>query len=204
MVEPLGLGQSVFVDTANGFQGDEREVMIFSPVVADGMSDGASRWVGSPPNLINVAVTRARDALFVVADLGYCQKQDGILGELVRYCGDVEALRKSSLAELELFSWMISRGWEPTVHPQIGKVRVSFSLRSKSGQRLAIDVERSDGSAIAGGMNADAREAHVLGHGHELFRVSAQEVLQTPYEVVHQLELRLNSELTVPPWFPPI
>jgi very-short-patch-repair endonuclease len=55
-------------DTVHKFQGDERDVMIFSPVVSSGVSDGAIRFLQGNPNLFNVAITRARAALIVVGD----------------------------------------------------------------------------------------------------------------------------------------
>lgn len=59
------------VDTVHKFQGDERDIMIFSPVVANGISQGALGFLRRTPNLFNVAITRARAELLVVGDLGY-------------------------------------------------------------------------------------------------------------------------------------
>ena len=58
------------VDTVHKCQGDERDVMIFSPVVSSGVSDGALSFLRSNPSLFNVAITRARAALIVVGDKG--------------------------------------------------------------------------------------------------------------------------------------
>jgi very-short-patch-repair endonuclease len=55
-------------DTVHKFQGDERDVMIFSPVVSEGITDGALGFLRNNPNLFNVAITRARAALVVVGD----------------------------------------------------------------------------------------------------------------------------------------
>jgi very-short-patch-repair endonuclease len=55
-------------DTVHKFQGDERDVMIFSPVVSTGITDSALGFLRSNPNLFNVAITRARAALVVVGD----------------------------------------------------------------------------------------------------------------------------------------
>ncbi|MBE0448071.1 MAG: ATP-binding protein, partial [Actinobacteria bacterium] len=56
------------VDTVHKFQGDERDLMIFSPVVSKGISDGATRFLNRNGNLFNVAITRARSLLLVVGD----------------------------------------------------------------------------------------------------------------------------------------
>ena len=45
------------VGTAHSFQGDERDLMIFSPVVANGIAEGSLRFLNSNANLFNVAVT---------------------------------------------------------------------------------------------------------------------------------------------------
>ena len=50
----------LLIDTK--FQGDERDVMIFSPVVSEGITDGAVNFLKKTDNLFNVAITRARAA----------------------------------------------------------------------------------------------------------------------------------------------
>lgn len=58
----------LLVDTVHRFQGDERDVMFFSPVVAEGIQPGALSFLRSSGNLFNVAITRARGLLHVVGD----------------------------------------------------------------------------------------------------------------------------------------
>jgi very-short-patch-repair endonuclease len=58
----------LLIDTVHKFQGDERDVMIFSPVVSTGIADGAVGFLRKTDNLFNVAITRARAALIVVGD----------------------------------------------------------------------------------------------------------------------------------------
>ncbi|TVT50504.1 MAG: AAA family ATPase [Denitromonas halophila] len=58
----------LLIDTVHRFQGDERDVMFFSPVVSDGVPPGALGFLRSNGNLFNVAITRARGQLHVVGD----------------------------------------------------------------------------------------------------------------------------------------
>jgi len=58
--------------TVHKFQGDERDVIIFSPVVSKGIRDGALYFLRNNRYLFNVAVTRARAALIVVGDYSAC------------------------------------------------------------------------------------------------------------------------------------
>ena len=53
-------------ETVHSFQGDERDLMIFSPVISHGVDERG--FLERNPNLFNVAITRARSALVVVGD----------------------------------------------------------------------------------------------------------------------------------------
>lgn len=62
-------------ETAHRFQGDERDLILFSPVVGPGLPGGSIGFLGKTPNLFNVAITRARCCLAVVGSrtaLGGC------------------------------------------------------------------------------------------------------------------------------------
>ncbi len=185
-LDKMGLASDVLVDTAYGFQGDERDVIIFSPVVARGMTSSACRWMEQPPNLINVALTRAREVLFVVGDIDYCLQQEGMLRKLALYCKDIQLLRDTSDAELELFSWMVVKGWTPKIHPRVGDIEVDFILESANGERIVIEV---DGRQHQDTTEQDkARDAYLEGEGYMVRRFLAREVMQTPFEVIHELE----------------
>ena len=60
------------VDTVHKFQGDERDVMIFSSVVSSEIPQGALGFLRTNSNLFNVAITRARAQLVVVGDQAAC------------------------------------------------------------------------------------------------------------------------------------
>ena len=66
------VSREFLVDTVHKFQGDERDVMIFSTVVADGMGKGSESFLANTGNLFNVAITRARAALIIVGDMVAC------------------------------------------------------------------------------------------------------------------------------------
>ena len=91
-----GLGEADFLcGTAHSFQGDERDVMFFSPAVSDTMPRGARWFVDASrdsKNLFNVAITRARAALIVVGNrnaMRNCNSKH--LQEFVRYVENLEA-----------------------------------------------------------------------------------------------------------------
>jgi very-short-patch-repair endonuclease len=81
------LSESEFIsDTVHKFQGDERDVIIFSPVLAKGISAGSLHFLKSNGNLFNVAITRARAQLIVVGDLAFCStSQVDYLSRFAKY-----------------------------------------------------------------------------------------------------------------------
>lgn len=60
------------VDTVHKFQGDERDVMIFSTVIGQDISKGSLLFLSRTGNLFNVAITRARAALVIIGDINSC------------------------------------------------------------------------------------------------------------------------------------
>ncbi|MFA6270232.1 MAG: AAA domain-containing protein [Candidatus Paceibacterota bacterium] len=55
-------------ETVHKFQGDERDIIIFSPVISKGMPNGSTLFLQKTGNLFNVAITRARAMLIVIGD----------------------------------------------------------------------------------------------------------------------------------------
>ncbi len=183
-LEQQELGRDVTVDTVHGYQGDERDVMIFSPVVARGINPAAAKWVETPRNLINVAVTRARETLFFVADFNECRKQQGILGQFTRYTEKINLLRETSAEELQLFGWILMQGMMPEIHPRIKDIEVDFVL-TNGGTRLAIEVD-GDQHNIATAQDA-ARDAFLVGAGYRVLRVKARDVRDAPAVVLARI-----------------
>ncbi|HWH09713.1 MAG TPA: AAA domain-containing protein [Solirubrobacteraceae bacterium] len=56
------------IGTAHTFQGGERDVMVFSPVISTGVPAGTVDWLEKNRYLVNVAVSRARVGLVVLGD----------------------------------------------------------------------------------------------------------------------------------------
>lgn len=81
--------KNVEVNTAHGFQGDEKDVMIYSIVVTDNSPRRKVNWIDyTVPNLVNVAVTRARQTLYIVGNADYIKSvspERNALGYLIRY-----------------------------------------------------------------------------------------------------------------------
>lgn len=85
---PNNLLQRIDANTVHKYQGDEKDVMIYSLVVTDNSPDRKIGWIDNiVPNLVNVAVTRAKSTLYVVCNVNYIKAHSTNykpLGYLVR------------------------------------------------------------------------------------------------------------------------
>jgi very-short-patch-repair endonuclease len=105
------LNAELLVDTVHAFQGDERDVIFFSPVVSSGVTDGALRFLSGNGNLFNVAITRARSSLIAVGDLRFAMTSDiSYLAAFARHC--------QNLASAELDSQQARADFGPE-YPQV-------------------------------------------------------------------------------------
>ncbi len=92
------LNHDFLVDTVHKFQGDERDVMIFSPVVSKNMPAEALAFMRNNGNLFNVAITRARAMLLVVGDQDSTIKcKVSYLENFARYTQQLENTTKEKI-----------------------------------------------------------------------------------------------------------
>lgn len=69
---PQSMRQSIVADTVHKFQGDEKDIILYSLVVTSNTPTSKIRWINEmEENLMNVAVTRARHALYVIGNRDY-------------------------------------------------------------------------------------------------------------------------------------
>ncbi len=92
------LEHDFIVDTVHKFQGDERDVIIFSPVISNNMPVGALAFLENNGNLFNVAITRARATLLVVGDLESIIKcKVSYLERFAKYVKNLETMSTSGV-----------------------------------------------------------------------------------------------------------
>ncbi|MFH1101407.1 MAG: AAA domain-containing protein [Methanobacteriota archaeon] len=73
------------VGTAHKFQGDEKDVIIFSLAVSEGVRSSTLHWIENTQQLINVAITRAKSLVIIVGDKQICCQTQGLLNETIKY-----------------------------------------------------------------------------------------------------------------------
>lgn len=66
--------KNLTVDTVHRFQGDEKDIIVFSLVVSENGKDSLHRFINyHSAYLLNVAVSRAKSSLLVIGNRGYCE-----------------------------------------------------------------------------------------------------------------------------------
>ena len=137
----LELHNQILIDTVHKFQGDERDVIIFSPVVSEGAKSQSLMFLKSTGNLFNVAITRARSLLVTVGDKKYC-KQCGVsyLEHFAEYSSGNEAPTEQSEWEHTLQKALSDAGIPVTAQYHVDKYYLDLALFHK-GKKLDIEVD---------------------------------------------------------------
>ena len=138
----------MLVDTADGFQGDERHLVLFSLVGGPQMTPGALRFLTQTPNRFNVAVSRAMRLLHVFGDLDWAKQCEAAhIRRLALASGDQPPPVSAFRADL------IGPVWEPRLadaltaaglpfeqqYPACGRY-LDFALM-KPGLKLNVEVD---------------------------------------------------------------
>lgn len=185
--------------TAHSFQGDERDVMIFSCVLAEGISPMAARWVQSERRLINVAVSRTRETLIVIGNPNISVFECPTLTSLHMFAKTVDDFfdsrigpRIDSEAERRLYDAMLKIGLDPISKVDVEGYELDFGL-VRGGQRLDIEVdgdqhyERSVGNHLKLRRQDIARDRVITRAGWLVVRIPAWECIHHPDIVANQL-----------------
>ena len=154
-------GHNFLTDTVHKFQGDERDIMLFSPVVSDGITENAVSFLRKEGNLFNVAITRARAALWVVGNINYAISCDiDYLRKFAEYTQklktpdlvprasinlgpvypNVNSDPEPSLFEKRMYEVLYAEGIRGTPKLPIEKYVVGLAIKS-GDSLLAVEVE---------------------------------------------------------------
>ena len=157
------------VETAHRDQGDEKRIVVFSPVISRNARDSAVRFVGSVPNLFNVAITRAQSELHVVGDKLACAHSG--IPFLTKFVSYVEGLGVSQLSEGT--QGLFESPWEKVFHDALESAGIAALPQYRVDQykldlaipEKSIDIEIDgefyhrdiDGSRVLSDLKRDTR-----------------------------------------------
>jgi hypothetical protein len=165
----------IVIGTAHRFQGDEKDIIVFSPAVSQNVKPGTLHWIQSTSQLLNVAVTRARSLFIIVGDHDVCLQTTGPLRHLAEYT-DAKMQQRTgfdSACKQAFYEALQSAGIPVVAHYRImGRIptQIDFAL-FVNGSRYAILLDdehqsvnqkflRSEGWKIRRFTEYDLREKH--------------------------------------------
>lgn len=201
---------SIQVLTAHKYQGSEKDIMVFSPVVASKGDGNSDRWFDIYPQILNVALSRARWSLFIVGDNAYCRSRSGILGKAVAEL-ETQKKRKSleecyfdgkfdSRAEMEFYTAMEdhdlgSLGLELKPKLIVKRYTLDFALLGR--ERIDIEIDGKQHEIVGGLPIAEdaIRDEFLAREGWRVVRLPAHRVLADPREAVRGLLASLTMDV---------
>lgn len=138
----------LLANTAHQFQGDERDVIIFSPVISQGAQDTTVGFLRSTSNLFNVAITRARSILWVVGDRERCINSGvSYLRNFVEYIDhsryeniDLPYREFQSPWEKKFYEILTTEGYSPRRQYSAGPYFIDIALINDH-QKLGIEID---------------------------------------------------------------
>ena len=80
----------VQIYTAHKFQGSEKDIMIFSLVLTSRGNGNSDRWYNIYPQILNVALSRAKYLLCIIGDKKFCHGRTGLLRRLVETYDEIK------------------------------------------------------------------------------------------------------------------
>ena len=195
--------------TVHKFQGDERDVILFSPVVSNGSPQGTLDFLSSAPNLFNVAITRARACLIVVGNKNYCQNNnihylanfanyasslnthvnDNVFPHFGREYPNVNTTDYVSRWERQLYTALYDKGLLTIPQYEVDKYRIDLALID-GNKKLAIEVGEEVEYNSEQSYAIHLRNTRLIELGWEIIRFQ-------PYQIKDNLKWCINQVYSI-------
>ena len=139
-------GAELRVATVDGFQGQERDVILFSPCMGASSASTAITFVQKEHRRINVAISRARAVAHIFGDLNFARS--GKIRSLARLAAAATEPRQrtgegvfDSNWERRVYHALKEHGLEPTPQYEIAGRRLDFALFGPNNIKLDLEVD---------------------------------------------------------------
>jgi len=187
--------------TAHRLQGDERDVILFSAVVAPGLASRSARWIEQNRNLLNVAVSRTRQHLVILGhpsaptELGVptlaalraaAMAEDGL---------QPDGWGTSSESEARLLEAMYAAGLAPLLKPIAEGFELDFAIR-RGRFKLDIEVDGAQHLDLRGRQcRRDlARDRILRAEGWQVMRFADWRCLHEPENVLEEIQAAIPMD----------
>ncbi|MBY6143841.1 AAA family ATPase [Mameliella alba] len=143
---PLCAGADLRVGTVDGFQGQERDLILFSPCVGPRSPQSGLTFFQKDRRRLNVAVSRARAVAIIFGDLSFARSGTSeALRRLAAYATEprqrLGADPFDSEWERRVFHALKERGLDPQPQHEIAGRRLDFALFGPNEIKLDLEVD---------------------------------------------------------------
>lgn len=134
------------VGTVDGFQGQERDLILFSPCVGPRSPQSGMTFFQRDTRRLNVAISRARAVAIVFGDLAFARSgQSKALGKLAAMATEPQTRRGEGVFdsdwERKVYHALKERGLDPQPQHEIAGRRLDFALFGANGTKLDLEVD---------------------------------------------------------------
>ncbi|MDP3917154.1 MAG: AAA domain-containing protein, partial [Nanoarchaeota archaeon] len=183
----------ITVGTTHRFQGDEKDIILFSPAISKDIKQTTLNWIHTTTQLLNVAITRARSVLIIVGDKKKCNETGGFLKSLVKYAESKKQvdINFDSPIEEKLFKKLTKERIKilPQYETKIrGKkpYRLDFALFINENK---YDIEVDGDKAHSQKIESDIlRDIHLRIEGWKVRRFQASEIYDNIDKVIEEIK----------------
>ncbi|UWQ48989.1 AAA family ATPase [Leisingera caerulea] len=134
------------VGTVDGFQGQERDLILFSPCVGPRSPQSGLTFFQRDARRLNVAISRARAVAMVFGDLNFARSGTSkALGSLAARATEPRVRTGEGVFDSEwerrVYHALKDRGFAPEPQYEIAGRRLDFALFGKNGVKLDLEVD---------------------------------------------------------------
>ncbi len=134
------------VGTVDGFQGQERDLILFSPCVGPRSPQSGMTFFQRDSRRLNVAISRARAVAMIFGDLDFARSgQSRALQRLAARATEPRARSGEGVFdsdwERRVYHALRKRGLDPQPQHEIAGRRLDFALFGKTGVKLDLEVD---------------------------------------------------------------
>ena len=149
--------EGIEIATAHRFQGSERDVIYLSPVIDQGSRRQVADFAADP-NLLNVALTRARCRIVIVGSQAACRNHPNQLRALAKHVARLAETSFDSPLERDLHAALREQGIEAEPGVRVRSYRLDLAVRTRE---IKLDIE-CDGAPFHSNDGRDAERDRAL------------------------------------------
>lgn len=192
--------RKILCGSAYSFQGDERDIILLSMVVANNVKFN-TLTKDSDIRRFNVAVSRAKNKLVLFHSVNLEDlNPECIRAKLLNYCNSFNKksreINLTSIFESQLqkdvYRIIKENGYEVKTQVLVGKYKIDFVIE-RAGYNIAIDCNGDNALNVDNWEEEYDKQRCIRSMGWKLFKINGSEFYRNPEEIMNNLSLKIRS-----------